>query len=320
VATHPRPPARVLLAHPHPRPTKTRRNRSSNSEAAPTPPTQSGNSGSDPDILTPPEEGRTTAPEEEGDRSDKGLPVVANIRINHNPVASASHSGNSKTDDVVSAVTKGTLSQPSGGTLSATEFGKESFKPTFTGVSHAFAGGKCTITATFNPVCPWITQSRGRDDVPSATDAIVTKDNWPDIKSDLAPRATTPFKSPRTHFYSKSLVERHEKFHGTDDDGWVTSSGLDIVKTKLESGTVANSEPAATTAVADLLEAARLKSISENLKWYKGAGTDHDSFEGEIRAYADGKPEYQKLADDVEVQGKKLATPPPAAPPAAPPH
>ncbi len=285
---------------------------------AKTPETQSTNSGSDPDILTRPEEGRTTAPEQEGaDKSDKRLPVVANISVNHSPVTPASHGDNSKTDAAVAALTQGALSQPDGGTLGATEFGKEAFKPTFTSVSHAFAGGNCTITATFNPVCPWTTQSRGRTDVPSATDAVVTKDNWPDIKSDLAPKATTPFKSPRTAFYSQKLVERHEKFHGTEDEKWVTSSGLGIVKTKIESGTVADS-PAATTEVAALLETARRLSISENLKWYKGTGTSHDSFKGEIDAYADGKPEYQKLADDVEVQGKKLATPPPPPPP--PPH
>ena len=280
-----------------------------------TPEARSGNSGSDPDVITP-DEGRTTAPEEEGDRADKDLPVVANIRINPLPVAATFQSGNTKTDAAVAALTQGALTQPDGGTLGATEFGKEAFKPTFTSVSHAFAGGKCTITATFNPVCPWTTQSRGRTDVPSATDAVVTKDNWPDIKSDIAPKSTSPFKSPRTAFYSQKLVERHEKFHGTEDEKWVTSSGLGIVKTKIESGTVSDSA-AATTEVAALLETARLLSISENLKWYKGTGTSHDSFKGEIDAYADGKAEYQKLADDVEVQGKKLATPPPPPPPPA---
>jgi hypothetical protein len=282
--------------------------------AAKTPETQSGNSGSDPDVITP-DEGRTTAPETEADdKADKAVPVVANIRINPNPVAATSQSDNNKTDAAVAALTQGALTQPDGGTLAATEFGKEAFKPTFTGVSHAFAGGNCTITATFNPVCPWTTQSRGRTDVPSATDAVVTKDNWPDIKSDLAPKSTSPFKSPRTNFYSQKLVERHEKFHGTEDEKWVTSSGLGIVKTKIESGTVSDT-PAATAAVAALLESARVLSISENLKWYKGTGTSHDSFKGEIDAYADGKAEYQKLADDVEVQGKKLATPPPPPPP-----
>jgi hypothetical protein len=286
--------------------------------ATKTPDAQSATSGSDPDVITPPGEGRTTAPETETDeKADKDVPVVANIRLNPNPVAPTS-TGGSKTDSVVSSVTPGALQRPSGGTLGPTEFGTESFEPTFTGVSHAFAGGKCTITATFNPICPWITQSRGRTDVPSATDAVVTKDNWPDIKSDLAPRTTTPFKSPRTHFYSQSLVERHEKFHGTDDYGWVNSSGLGIIKTNLEAGNIANSEPAATTGIASLLEATRLKVVDENFKWYKGTGTAHDSFAGEIRAYADGKPEYQKLADDVETQGKKLATPPPAAPPHGP--
>ncbi len=65
------------------------------------------------------------------------------------------------------------------------------------------------------------------------------------------------------------------------------------------------------------LKAPRLCScwvVAENYKWYKGGGAAHDSYAGEIRAYADGKPEYQKLADDVEKQGKALAAPPAPGP------
>ncbi len=288
---------------------------------APTPPVsslepQASVSGTIPDVITPPGQGRTTAPEVEADKADTPLrigaiPVVANIHLNSSP-PTVVHDGGSKTDAVISSVTQGALSQPPGGTLGPTEFGTESYEPTFTGISYALAAGKCTITATFNPICPWTTQSRGRTDVPTATDAVVTKDNWTGIRDDLKPGAASPFKSARTSYYSKALVERHEKFHGTDDNGWTTSSGMGIIKASLEAGTVAAA--GAKAQVDALVEAARVKVVAENYKWYKGGGAAHDSYAGEIRAYADGKPEYQKLADDVEKQGKALAAPPAPGP------
>ena len=228
--------------------------------------------------------------------------VVADIRLDFSQPKTDRRS-DGKHDPVVSGVSVGAFSQPSGRAVSP--FGSEYYEPAFTGISYAFAGGKCTISAKLDVVCPWGTNAGGRTDVPSATDAVVTKAKWPDIKADLQPGAASPFKSRRTTYYSQSLVERHEKFHGTDDEAWTSASGLGIVKAHLEAGTVASASAAAD--VPTLVDAARVKVISENLKWYKGGGAAHDSYVGEIRAYADGKASYQKLADDVETQGKSLA-------------
>ncbi len=202
----------------------------------------------------------------------------------------------------------GAFSQPGGRPVSP--FGEESYEPAFTGISYAFAGGKCTISGNLDTICPWGTNNGGDIDVPSATAPVVTADKWQAIHDDLKPGSTSPFKSPRNKYYSQALVERHEKFHGTDDLSWTTSTGIGFVKSTIEAGSVASASAAAD--VATLVDKARTKLIAENLKFYKGGGADHDSFAGEIRAYADGRPEYQKLADAVEVQGRKLAAPPPA--------
>jgi len=119
------------------------------------------------------------------------------------------------------------------------------------------------------------------------------------------PRAASPHKSPRSKYYSQTLVERHEKFHGTEDNKWTSASGLGIVKAHLEAGTVASGAGAG-AAVTALVTGARAKLVSENLVWYKGGGASHDAFAGEIAAYADGKDEYKKLADGVEAHGKTL--------------
>jgi len=261
-------------------------------------------SGTVPDIKTPPEEGRRTGEEEL--TADLHTPggvgnVVADIQLSFSQ-PKIDRLGVGKDDPVVSGVAIGSFTQPGGRAVSP--FGAEFYEPAFTGITHAFAGGKCTITASLDAVCPWGTNAGGRTDVPSATDAVVTKANWPTIKADLQPGATSPFKSRRTTFYSQSLVEQHEKFHGTDDNGWTTSSGLGIVKAQLEAGTVAPASAAAD--VSTLVNGARIKLISENLKWYKGGGAAHDSYAGEIRAYADGKSSYQTLADAVETHGKTL--------------
>jgi hypothetical protein len=261
-------------------------------------------SGTVPDIKTPEGEGRGTGEEElaadlhtPGDAGN----VVADIQLSFSQPRT-DRVGVGKDDPAVSGVSIGSFSQPGGRAESA--FGAEHYEPAFTGISYAFAGGKCTITAKLDVVCPWGTNAGGRTDVPSATDAVVTEDTWRAIKADLEPVAASPFKSRRTKYYSQSLCERHEKFHGTDDYGWSTGSGLGIVKAYLEADTVAPAYAAAE--VPALVDGARTKLISENRKWYKGGGATHDAFAGEIRAYADGKASYKKLADDVEKQGKSL--------------
>lgn len=265
-------------------------------------------SGSIPDVITPPGEGRETeGSAEEVVAADTPKPeglgnVVANFGLGFSQPRKDLHSG-SKHDPAVSGVAVGTFSQPSGKAVSF--FGAESYEPAFTGVSFAFAGGKCTISGKLDPKCPWGTDSGGRTDVPSATDAVVTKAKWPDIKADLEPGPTTPFKSRRTKYYSQSLVEKHEKFHGTEDNSWTSASGLGIVKTFIEAGTIAPGA-GANAAVTALLDGARTKLISENGKWYKGGGASHDSYKGEIDAYADGKASYKTLADAVEAHGKTL--------------
>ncbi len=228
--------------------------------------------------------------------------VVADINLNFTQTRN-NNIISQKNDPVVSGVTIGTFSQPGGKPVSP--FGEESFEPAFENITHAFNSSKCVIKADLDINCPWGTNSGGRINVPSATDAVITKSNYIDIKNDLTPSATTPHKSPRTKYYSQALVEKHEKFHGTDDYGWVKSSGLPIVKATLEAGNI-SSGIASATEVSKLVEKSRIKLVNENFKWYKGGGTSHGSYAGEIRAYADGKAAYKKLAEDVEKHGKTL--------------
>jgi hypothetical protein len=195
-----------------------------------------------------------------------------------------------------------TFSQVGGRPVSP--FGAESFEPAFSGTTWTLAGGVCKINTILDINCPWGTASGGCTDVPSGTAGMITKANWQDVRDDLTPGTSSPFKSRRSKFYSQGLVERHEKFHGTDDEGWVKSSGLALAQAKAKTATI--NSPTAGADVARALTTCLSMLRSENLKWYKGGGSAHDSYAGEIRAYADGKAEYDKLAKAVETHGKTL--------------
>lgn len=262
-------------------------------------------SGSVPDVVTLPGQGRSTG--EEGEEvAQLPLPAgPANVKLDIGLRFRSQQRGgvgHGKRDAAIAGVSMGAFSQPSGRAVSP--FGAEFYEPAFTGIRYAAAAGKYTITATLDIICPWGTSSGGATDVPSATDAVVTKANWAAIKADLMPGAASPYKSPRTTYYSQALVERHEKFHGTDDNAWSAGSALPIVKAHIEAGSITPATAAAD--VTALLDAARTKLIAENLKYYKGGGASHDAYAGEINAYADGKAAYTALANAVEVQGKSL--------------
>lgn len=259
--------------------------------------------GTLPDVETAPGEGRETGVEEPAE--DLAMPtgagnVVADIQVSFNQPRSAVSNG--KFDKVLSAVLPGSFSQPSGRKVKP--FGSEAYEPSFTGVKYTFGSGKCVISANLDLSCPWGTNAGGHTDVTSATDKVVTKKSWPAIKKDLEPSSKSPHKSPRNKYYSQALVEKHEKFHGTDDHQWTVASGLAITKQVLEGANV--SKWSANLVVPGLLDNARKKLISENWKYYTGGGSSHSTYAGEIRAYADGRPHYQHLADAVEKHGKTL--------------
>ena len=262
-------------------------------------------SGTIPDVVTPPGQGRNTGEEYKelpAEITPGGTPnVKVDLALRFRRGGEVG-GGVVKHDPVASGVAMGGFTQPGGKAVPA--FGEESYEPAFKNIAFTHAAGKYTISGTLDINCPWGTDSGGNIDVPSGTDAVVTKANYAAIVADLTPAAASPFKSPRNSYYSQKLVERHEKFHGTDDNAWSIGSGLPIVKAHLEAGSVSPGSAAAD--VAALVESARIKLVSENMKYYKGGGADHGSYAGEIRAYTDGKAEYTALANAVDAHGKTL--------------
>jgi hypothetical protein len=255
------------------------------------------------------------AAEEFADEADEGkeVKVASDIGLNLQTKKVDDASGwfggvtGGKNDTVASGVTLGSLSQPDDGKVDADSFGTETYDVDFNGISHSFGKKVCTISGTLDVTCQWGARNRGRKDVPSGTSAVVTAENWPDIKKDLTPAKNSPYKSPRKKYFSQDLTERHEIDHGKDDFDRTKSTGMGLVKASLEKDTVTpkNADKKIPKILADA-KAAVVKDVSD---YYKGKGTDHDSYAGEIRAYLKGKPDYEALADAVEKHGKTLRIP-----------
>lgn len=230
-----------------------------------------------------------------------GVPVVLDLDVSFDNSPGTGSATTQKQDPGEGSFNL-SFSQPGGRAVSP--FGSEFYEPEFANVAWKLEDGKCKISADLKINCPWGTADGGKIDVPSGTDSVVTKDNWQQVRDDLKPSSASPHKSPRTQYYSKSLVERHERFHGTDDWGWSQSSGVALVNAKCAATNINAGSAAAQ--VTSLMQTCRQLLISENFKWYKGGGSSHDSYAGEIRAYGDGKPHYAALATAVETHGRTL--------------
>jgi hypothetical protein len=199
-------------------------------------------------------------------------------------------------------------------------FGSESFKPGFKNATFAAADGKVTVNFTLDINCPYGTNGGTKKDVPSATDAVVTKDSYKQIVSDLTPALDEKsWRAPRSQYWSETICKRHERFHSTDDKAWSEGAGKQVVTSYLAGKAVSTA-----TAKADIDThlAAAVKAMSTaNFQFYKGGATSYLSYAGEERAFGDGKQPYLDLAAAVKGQGERLeaaAAPAPSTPTPAP--
>jgi hypothetical protein len=193
---------------------------------------------------------------------------------------------------------------PGGRTVSP--FGCEFFEPSYKNVNYTRSWlGNITLNFTIDVNCPWGTNDGGRKDVTSATDALITKDTYNDIVKDM-----TPFKyekcwvAPFSKYWSKAIVERHEKLHSTDDKTWSEGPGKTVVTSYI------NGKPAPFWNVKDKLKTyldnAMVEMRRANTAWYKGGAASYWSYAGEERAFGDGKAPLEELAAAVKKQGEKL--------------
>ncbi len=289
----------------------------------PTADTSPPNPEATPTSSLPPEKGKETGggPEEPAEdkpplKADDAFPVVARITPKSQPTSPQHLQSGNKTDPVVSAVTQGALSQPPGETRR-----RHDSAPSLSSLPSPASVTPSPAASAPSP--PRSTQSARGPRIPGPTPTS------PPQPTPLSPRTTGPRSSPTSPpvphlpsnphaptYYSQYLVERHEKFHGTDDNGWVTSSGLASSKPTSKPGNVSNGPPSSHQQRSPLSsKLARLKVYrTKTSNGTKAPAPPTTPSPARSAPTPTASPSTRKLADDVEVQGRKLATPPPPPP------
>jgi hypothetical protein len=154
-----------------------------------------------------------------------------------------------------------------------------------------------------------------RINVPKASDAVVTKDSYPDIVKDLRPTATGTFSiscggnkfkdkvttySRRETYWNFQFVVDHEKSHR---DRWMKMYQTELIsaESKVWAHSLPESEAANAAGAIAKANTALTKYMTDAYQnTCKAYGPDQES-----RAYDDGAPQYQKLVDDIEARARK---------------
>jgi len=144
----------------------------------------------------------------------------------------------------------------------------------------------------------WAIQSRGCTDVSSAEDAAVTSVTYRNIITDLTPSPPS-WSSQRDHFWSERLTILHELFHASD----MTSKGRELAANAekwMKAQTITG--PVTTEKVQAVVESA-FNQIRDGAKTYMSG------WPPEERAYADGKPKYESLINDIKARAAREGWP-----------
>jgi hypothetical protein len=143
----------------------------------------------------------------------------------------------------------------------------------------------------------------GKVDVASAQSTGLNPKNYAQAVSDLTPDGAG--YAPRTRFYSQALTRRHEYFHVSD----YVSAGEGIVQRAIDA---LGKKDIAPEAMYGELKALQEQIRGDLIEYYAGAGrrtasecredadvSAYTARPGEARAFGDGRPEYQALADGI---------------------
>lgn len=171
-----------------------------------------------------------------------------------------------------------------------------------------------TINFTVKNDNQWGTNDGGNTDVPSADSPVVTADNYNTIVSDLTPKKKEKsWVAPRTAYWSKSICERHEKYHAKDSSKWTLGQGkkfvVDYLKKKkiaISNEDLANGGTGANTKIANVVTDARDALDNAWFLYMRGTTGSYYSYPCEERAFGDGQAPYLKLAAAVKKRGKVL--------------
>ena len=172
-----------------------------------------------------------------------------------------------------------------------------SFASKLTGIKVTSKASTYEVTATVeHPITYQVRSGTGPDsqkDIASATDADITKTNYPKVVTDLTPdMSDLNGRPPREKFWAEDLTLKHEKVHADDDK----KNGPGAMRTVT---TWLNAQTAASVADVNSLLGKLPGRFADAL--LAALSTE----DGEKHAYGDGAPSYKARANAIKAKGKK---------------
>ena len=226
----------------------------------------------------------------------RAMPVEANLTLGAQVERDSDPAGTAKQDPVSGSLSFG--SQVVKGTTinGATAFGEEHVKYNVDNPGISTQGGKAVVSGRIFLDIDYAIRDRGRKNVSSANDAIVTKDTFSAIAEDLV---TDDQGVPtRATYWASDLTEKHEKFHAQDDIQRATAY-VPAATAYLNTQTISDpSNPVGTAMeVAEMLNKVRLDVKADGWAYYNAGGED--------RAYKDGQASYESRVSDIYARARK---------------
>jgi hypothetical protein len=182
------------------------------------------------------------------------------------------------------------------GAVGASEYGITSAGIALTNMNVTSSGKTHTVTADLKNTITWQVHANvgpaGEKNITDENDGDITAANYQTVSDDLKPNAYG--RPDRNSYWSKSITERHEKFHAykqyKDKFGPKVNKSIQRWLNKQKVASAANIN-------ATLMSNAKAEGITTYLNLAALPSTEGD-------AYKDGKPEYKKLSRAIKKKGK----------------
>jgi hypothetical protein len=281
----------------------------------------------------------TRAPRRAAPSSASGARVSSSVGSSISINESSSPLASSQVSDSVAGSTQSAFAMggPNATMESKTALGEMDPKMKLTDITWKLnttkAGRTAAISCTIDASADWCINSRGKTDVPSGTDSVVTADNYAQIAADLTvAQRDKCWVPPRKKYWAQHITERHEKVHAKDFGDFITGGAKSFVKDYLDKQTIDIGDgeakdteswfswwsvPAKASVqkkVDDLMrDTQRALNGAYALYMFGPTGTTYHNQPTEEKAFGDGKQPYENLVAAVTAQGEKLAAAKPQA-------
>ena len=241
------------------------------------------------------------------------LQVMFDLTVRPRVARGPRQGGPAAADNIAGSFAIGKTATTKGGVTVSQGFGYAEPKFTAPNPQWQVLGKMVWIRADIDVEVHWDVRDNGKTNISSATDAAITKDEWPKVADDLDPAKGNGSNNPkRETYWNQSFTEKHEQFHATDYVSMATSA-IATARAWLNANTIGLPSDGDRDSLHSFVEG-KVKELVQGAV-DQLATEVHKRFNagGEDRAYAAGASDYKTLSDAIRERAKTEGWDPPGA-------